>query len=89
MIDGQRVLIIANILQVPKMKFFNTLLVSAVVAGSYISNVQACISAKTDLDGRKSPSSSASRTSNVYKSGACINGMQMVDLLLSLDLKTK
>lgn len=57
-----------------KMKFLNTLMVAAVVAGGYIADVQACITAKTALDGRSSPSSSAARTSNVYKSGACING---------------
>jgi hypothetical protein len=56
------------------MKFFNTLLIATVIGGSYIANVQACITAKTALDGRKSPSSSAARTSNVYKSGACIKG---------------
>lgn len=57
------------------MKFFNTLLVAAVIGSSYIANVQACITAKASLDGRKSPSTSSARTSNVYKSGACINGM--------------
>ncbi|KAI8582368.1 hypothetical protein K450DRAFT_278409 [Umbelopsis ramanniana AG] len=55
------------------MKFFNTLLIAAAIGSSYIANVQACITAKADLDGRKSPSTSAARTSNVYKSGACIN----------------
>jgi hypothetical protein len=57
-----------------KMKLFNTLLIAAVIGSSYIANVQACITAKTNLDGRKSPSSSAARTSNVYKSGACVKG---------------
>jgi hypothetical protein len=56
------------------MKILNILLVTTAVAVGYIGKAEACITAKEDLDGRSSPSSSATRTSNVYKSGACING---------------
>ncbi|GAB5590720.1 hypothetical protein Unana1_05620 [Umbelopsis nana] len=56
------------------MHFTNTLFIgSLVVAGLFSSQVDACITAKTALDGRSSPSSSAARTSNVYQSGQCIN----------------
>lgn len=47
---------------------------STAFAIGYIGKAEACITAEQDLDGRSSPSSSASRTTNVYKSGACING---------------
>ncbi|KAJ2959750.1 hypothetical protein NQZ79_g4858 [Umbelopsis isabellina] len=55
------------------MKLLNVLLVSTAIAVGYIGKSEACITAKEDLDGRSSPSSSAARTTNVYKSGACIN----------------
>ncbi|CAO3673651.1 unnamed protein product [Umbelopsis ramanniana] len=56
------------------MHITSTLLVgSLLVASLFSSQAEACITAKTALDGRKSPSTSAARTSNVYKSGQCIN----------------
>ncbi|KAG2171602.1 hypothetical protein INT43_008328, partial [Umbelopsis isabellina] len=56
------------------MHFTNILLsASLVVAGLFASHAEACITAETDLDGRSAPKSSASRTTNVYKTGACIN----------------
>jgi hypothetical protein len=61
------------------MHFTSTLFLgSLVVAGLFSSQADACITAKAALDGRTSPSSSASRTSNVYKSGQCINGKYLL-----------
>ncbi|KAF7728211.1 hypothetical protein EC973_006492 [Apophysomyces ossiformis] len=55
------------------MKSFNTLLVSALFAAGLMGSTEAaCFPAKADLDGRSSPSTGASRTSNVHKSGDCV-----------------
>ncbi|CAM0135469.1 unnamed protein product [Umbelopsis sp. WA50703] len=55
------------------MRFTLVLLTTAVISGGCKRFVSACITASTDLDGRSAPTVNATRTTNVYLTGDCIN----------------
>jgi hypothetical protein len=56
------------------MQTFRKLLIAAAAISVHIATVEACISATTDLDGRNAPASNATRTTDVYLTGDCIDG---------------
>lgn len=56
------------------MKFTFLLLITAVISSGYEQFASACITASSDLDGRSAPKVNATRTTNVYLTGDCING---------------
>lgn len=57
-----------------KMQIFRTIALAIVATSGYIKYAQACITATTDLDGRDKPTVNATRTTNVYLTGDCIDG---------------
>jgi hypothetical protein len=60
------------------MQTFKGLLIAVAAISVHIATVEACISATTDLDGRSAPTSNATRTTDVYLTGDCIDGKRKI-----------